>query len=456
MAALVAAGSAAPSTPAQPRATDTVPATATMRGACEITPVGQHVIVAELSVALPASVPAGTPIRPQDASLRLVLPATLVDGLRDRAVGAIEGMAGIGLAAQDDADTVQTPVRATVPKTALPRAGELTLTLPGTATSPVPTTSPGTVTFRLNRLEVLLLPRAAETPEATEGAATGEPSGKPVVCEPETDQDTTLGTIRVAPPATSEPTPPSSPIRSSPSAAPSGVTGTDEGAPEATGPGSEAGTRQRQPRADACQEIPSDAYYFWSYYDIKGRVTVKKLRSGIDLGPGYLSAQLFYWTEGEISCGAIFGDLLLPPAPGSFTVLRFMPTTTTVIIKQVRRAEGRIWDGVIIARAVIDMFLSNVTVNGTLLDVGPNCRTVPAVVIDLRSNPVDWDVFLGGKIEAEFEIPQFSGCGVSEPLDPLFTGLISGPGNHIVLEFGPINFCPNPQEPCVPPLSVRR
>ena len=50
-------------------------------------------------------------------------------------------------------------------------------------------------------------------------------------------------------------------------------------------------------------------------------------------------------------------------------------------------------------------------------------------------------------------IPPFTGCGVSEDLDPLITGLVSGGGNFVKLTQGSIctltgsnNGCP-PEEP---------
>lgn len=51
-------------------------------------------------------------------------------------------------------------------------------------------------------------------------------------------------------------------------------------------------------------------------------------------------------------------------------------------------------------------------------------------------------------------IPAFSGCGVTEDLDPLFTGTVSGPDNYLKLMMGTLCapaepfLCP----PIVPPL----
>jgi hypothetical protein len=52
------------------------------------------------------------------------------------------------------------------------------------------------------------------------------------------------------------------------------------------------------------------------------------------------------------------------------------------------------------------------------------------------------NIFLGGPLEGEVEIPPFSGCRTGgEDLAPLFTASLSGPGDAITI---------NRDIPCIP------
>ncbi|MFC5112205.1 hypothetical protein [Kibdelosporangium philippinense] len=183
---------------------------------------------------------------------------------------------------------------------------------------------------------------------------------------------------------------------------------------------------------------------------------MRKLKSGIDFGPGYLSAQLFFWFENEIACGAVFGDLLWPPSSGSFVAFGFMPTTAVVTVVPVGRAEGRLQDGVFTGTAKVHLVLGNVKVNGTPLPVGSKCQTAEPVVMPLKSVPGEW-----GRVRRRHDrdrrdhpaLPRLFRHG--EPR-PAVHRLISGPGNHVKLKFGEIHFCEPPDKGCVPPLPGRR
>jgi hypothetical protein len=348
------------------------------------------------------------------------------------------------------------PARGPLPKTDLPADlppdGELAVELPAKVDVQIAADSPGKITFTLGPLELLLAQvKALEEP-------TGEAT--PVACVPDAAQDTAVGSVSVLEPA------PSTSASTSASAAPSAssdlpVPSSSAAAGKAPDPRRPADKPrvQEEPPGPCDGDIPPDSYNFWSYYDLSGHAEVRKLKSGIDLGPGYLSSQLYFWFAGEffeIACGAVFGDLLWPTASGSFIAFGFVPTTADVTVIPVGRAEGRLHDGVFTGVAKVHLRLSNVRVNGTPLPVGPACQTADPVVMSLKSVPGEWDVFAGGTMETDVDIPAYSGCGVTEDLDPLFTGLITGPRNHTKLTFGPVNFCEPPDQPCVPPLPRRR
>ena len=93
------------------------------------------------------------------------------------------------------------------------------------------------------------------------------------------------------------------------------------------------------------------------------------------------------------------------------------------------------------------------------LDVGPHCQTASAVKLDLVGRgentipPKGYTVPTGGPLSGRVTIPRFTGCGVTENLDPLLTGSISGRGNFLKVTQGKL--C-GPSQPanwsCPPPV----
>jgi hypothetical protein len=65
------------------------------------------------------------------------------------------------------------------------------------------------------------------------------------------------------------------------------------------------------------------------------------------------------------------------------------------------------------------------------------------------------NVFLGGPLDGEIEIPPFSGCGTGgEDLDPLFTASLSGLGNAITMNQGTTCIPSEPSTPCPPTMPT--
>jgi hypothetical protein len=86
------------------------------------------------------------------------------------------------------------------------------------------------------------------------------------------------------------------------------------------------------------------------------------------------------------------------------------------------------------AYADVTIRMSHVMVNGTPLDVGPNCRIATPITLKLfgsTGSAVPYLVDRGGRLEGKVDIPPFVGCGVGDNLDALFTAAVSGKGNFI-------------------------
>ncbi|MFI9812109.1 hypothetical protein [Saccharothrix variisporea] len=156
-------------------------------------------------------------------------------------------------------------------------------------------------------------------------------------------------------------------------------------------------------------------------YKVDGVNRVAKLQSDLVIGPGTLE------TEIDLITGDLKGDLTLPPSNGYFIVFGFMPNTARVDLIPTAQVVGKIAAGQIKANSQLHIKLSEVHVNGQPLDVGPDCKTATPASIDLEG-PFDLAKI---PMKATFTIPPFAGCQGAEKLDPLFSGLISGPDNKL-------------------------
>lgn len=158
-------------------------------------------------------------------------------------------------------------------------------------------------------------------------------------------------------------------------------------------------------------------------YRVEGVSRIAKLGSELALGPGTLDAEI------DLVTGDIVGQLELPPSDGYFVVFRFVPTTTRVEFLPANPVTGRVESGEIRAGARLHLRLDRVAVDGVPLDAGPDCRTAELVSVDL-AGPFN---LVQTTLKGVYAIPPYAGCVGAERLDPLFTGLISGPGNELEL-----------------------
>jgi len=159
----------------------------------------------------------------------------------------------------------------------------------------------------------------------------------------------------------------------------------------------------------------------------------------------------------------------LPPVTATFLAFRFVPVTATILLTELTPIRIVSASGItappypILVRTStkISIRISSVKVNGVQLKVGGQCRTVRPVRLVLIGRgdntfpPKGYTVSTGGPLTGTLTIPPFTGCGVTENLDPLLTGSISGPGNFVKLTQGklcgpsqPANWtCPPPVPP---------
>jgi hypothetical protein len=218
-------------------------------------------------------------------------------------------------------------------------------------------------------------------------------------------------------------------------------------------------------------------------------------------GGGYDGASPFPVVNGEpYGCGlAKFqlnydGQREFPPLTATFLAFGFMPVTATVYLTQVGSAPvvglgyqfnppGNPYT--VVSTAQVSLRLSNVTVNGTPLDVGNDCHTTGPLTSPgnplaslgpgysdelvltggsysgdpLPPYPYGIGIVGGGSLEGTATIPPFTGCVTpgGDNLNALLDASISGPDNYIKVLQGPVcyqvyNNCSPPSVPEYKPL----
>ncbi|WP_336321927.1 DUF6801 domain-containing protein [Streptomyces lavendofoliae] len=456
-------------------------------------PGGGHPARVRVSAALPRQVAAGRPVRPSDVRVAVELPEEAVAALRATGAATANGAARLtGRVAQGD-DTADLPwTQLTVPDRALPATGPHTVEGAG-AVPTVTASKGGDLAFSTGPVTLDLLLRRADSTPAT-------PPGLAVTCDPDPGQDLTIGRVAVLtvpgadgrPPVVDERppaggVPPAHPARPGDPGDP-GDPG--RGTPPApSGPSGPSAGREPGPRAGAADEcveqppaaqdpVPSHGY-------IAGFANVLKLGSAMFIkDPGLMKVNMAKATQ-TYQCprddGLVFtmysdatfshrGKPQLPPVRSTFLTFGFMPTTATAELtldapmeiatgsyfspdgqfSEVTKATARLW-----------VRLSDVKVNGTPLDVGPACRTARPMELsltgrgsyDAEGRPHGYTVVTGGPLTGTATIPGFSGCGVTEDLDRLFTASLSGGGNHTKMTQGVLcspgqpEYCPDPPKP---------
>lgn len=160
------------------------------------------------------------------------------------------------------------------------------------------------------------------------------------------------------------------------------------------------------------------------------------------------------------------GRHVLPPVSATFLAFGFVPVRATIHLTELGTITIVSVSGItappfpitVTARSKVLLRVSNVRVNGVRLDVGRDCRPAAPLRLVLVARgentnpPRGYTVPTGGALSGKVTIPPFIDCGVTENLDPLLTGTISGRGSFVKLTQGKLcgpsqreNFvCPPP------------
>ena len=469
---------------------DTQTAVVALAYACRF-PAGTYKVGARLTASYPATALAGRTVRPASLSLAVTVPAAPLASLGPP--GAPITIAA-RLATSGPRGTAPAVVWAslTAPTAPLPAAGRsLGSGPPLRPTAPLPAISAdqaGRMTVTAGTLALVFTPRrtvtaapsatATGTPTATGTSsatgtpnATGTPSPSPArapvtaTCTLEQGQDAALATITVrgAPgihaAQAASPCPP----------LPRGGLKLNPALPKPPKPPRGSTVTFPPPQDHACA-------YITGYSD------VRKLNGAALVGPGLINVTVGvrlvlnipanYYQEdsaGQLdytvchlshrhrTCEVIHG---FPPATATFLDFGFMPVTATLQLTEIGTLNiYGVGTGFALSTntswALMNLRIYDVKVNGKPLNVGPDCETSKPLLIGLTglgSGPHPYSLSGGGPLTGYVTVPAFSHCGVTENLDDLITGTVSGSDNYSEFTQGPLcdliqgQVCP-PQRP---------
>ena len=244
------------------------------------------------------------------------------------------------------------------------------------------------------------------------------------------------------------------------------------------------------PCPDTCLVTPPPGEFLRDFTNdgafVLGRNTVTKAKVALDI-----PLTLFHtysYIDVLLNSTDIFSvDAFVTPRPGQskplgafdpvhMSTLAFgsLPVTATLYLAQVQLKSGylqplKIADVTEVVNGVSTTHPTTVTgaltlrvadakVDGTPLDLGPDCGTAKPIAINLTGNmpeysgPVD-----GGILRGNANIGAFAGCGVGgDDLDPLLTGLFSGPTNPLIMAQGTLGTWKDPNICVLDPVKSPR
>jgi hypothetical protein len=411
-------------------------------------PSSSYQVSAVVAASFPDSTGVGKPIQPVGLQVSLRLPQAVVASLRKLAATSVtaSGLLGVTEVTASKSTRTQWPDQ-TSAASQLPATGSLQIAATGSAT-PTMASAAGTVTFAATSLDIVL---SAET---AAGKATS-PATVKATCVPGSGASTQLASVVVAGAAASP----------SPSVAPSQQ-------PSAKG-------KVKYPKH--CGDIPIKGHGVPVCGYIVGFTNVRKQYGAAKLGPGLVNIDFAYkdvikgHNAIEYSTGQLYyqgtetyykGHEQLPPAHPTFLTFGFVPVTATLVliervpinIVSVSQLNAPPYRISVTATTKVAIHVSNVTVNGVPLDVGPACQAEHLATLKLFGHgtnlpPTGYTVPTGGPLAGFVKVPPFIDCGVTENLNPLLTGTISGSRNYVKMTQGKLCGPTQPQNwTCPPPV----
>ncbi len=401
-------------------------------------PTGEQPVDVRVTATVPATGDAGAPVQPADAAVTVSLRGAALTDLTGTGATAAGAVVRLETAiSRHDETAAATWSGARTDPVPVPDGEDpvLALDVPLETPPPVVARAAGDLVVAAGDLTVVL------TGYTADGTVT-EPPSIEVSCVLAPDQAADLAVVQV-----SDVDAPSSSAAPPPGA----VT---------VAPGT--GTRSAPTATEV--EIPADCHAidpptpsnnrYCAY--VTGYANVTKLHAAVLQPPGIVNIGPTNFRPGCVPGTPILcqqanllannGDEpVLPGAPASMLPFGFVPAKATMQLTQVGIGFADVKlhpiDSSQSSATVTGTFLarlSEASVVGVPLDLGPNCRTRTPIDVVLHGKPPEYLLTGGGPLDGMITIPPFTGCGTNGVLDPLITGLVSGPANYVKLTQGPI------------------
>ncbi|GAB3437084.1 DUF6801 domain-containing protein [Actinophytocola sediminis] len=439
-------------------------------------PSGEQRVEVHLVADLPTSATVEQPVRPAGLTIALAVPQAALADLTAIGATSVTAVARVGVTITHGGSTAETNWSGTeTSQVQLPADGDLELPLEPARVVPAILGRPGAMVFAAGDTALTL------TSYLPDGAVTDPPSLE-LSCTLAPDQDPVLATVQVSTvdtPVTEEPPP--------------GAVRVDEPPAGAPAPGDPA-VQVEIPQDCAMIESPPGppptppkyCAYVVGYSNLnKLNASVAQPMSLVNIGPTSFADNFrdpLYGNcrpdappvDGDgrpvnIQCQKanilpnIAGDPVLAPSVNQWVLpFGFVPTKASMQLTQVGLSNADI-----AAHAVRDPIYGHVrisaryiarvydaSVNGVPFDLGPNCRTAEPIEVRLTGKPGrgagTYNLTTGGPLNGTADIPAFTGCGVTEDVSPLLTGLISSSGNAVKLTQGSVCTLTGNQTGCPP------
>ncbi|ONI85200.1 hypothetical protein ALI22I_31840 [Saccharothrix sp. ALI-22-I] len=374
-------------------------ASLTLVYSCPFPLIGTQDMSVKIDVAnLPDSAVVGEPIPESQVTATATVPPTATQGLSLVGATTVEGSAKAQTRIDNAGAVVDLAPDLVVAKTNVPTSGSFDTVATGT-TPAVTLTNEGLTTMTVGNFSTTLTPRKADGTETGLGTFTSDCTLKP-------DQNTLLYQFTVSPATTPTST----------------TTTTTTTTTDPTTTTTTTTTTTDPTTTTTTTTQPNDPLRI--NFGVNGSSTIKKLNSGLPLGPGTLN------TEVDLLGGKFAGDLALPDASGNFKLFGFVPTTATVRLIPQGRTTGTIAAGAVTAQTTASIKLTDVRVLGIqVVKPTDRCTTVTPSAIALTST-AGFDPLNGGGLVGTYDIARFAGCGL---VTPVVNGTIPGPGNTLDL-----------------------
>lgn len=389
-------------------------------------------VALRVTATMPVRATAGRPIEPAGLTLEATVPPEAVADLT--AAGAVTATGVIRMeTAIGRGDTTATTTWGAAQDAPVPLGDKAVFA--GTGQPEPVTAGAGDLTFSAGGLVATITGLTAD------GAATDPPSVT-LTCVPAPDQDVVLAVVPVVAPARDPVSPPPTEDR--------GIVVGEKGK-AALPPLAALG-----PVPPECHPIepPPNVTGFQNYCaNIAGYTNVNGLNASVLQPPGLLNIAA---GNPKPNCEAPRrfcqvaralpnrdGEPMYPPAPGSFYVWGLIPTTATMELTQLGPATIDLWftatlpyQGEAVAKINLSARIFDATINGVPLDLGPNCRTETPIAAELKAIYPTYSITQGGVLQGMVEIPELTGCGVTEDLDGILSKLVSGKNNYVKMTQG--------------------